>query len=704
MTHILAGVDTGGTFTDMVLLQEGTFRVHKVLSTPADPSRAIMEGLRHLGVLDRLDVLVHGSTVATNAVLEQKGVRTGLVTTAGFCDVLEIGRQTRPSLYDLRARKVPPLVPRSLRVEVVERLDERGQVLVQLDEASLKAAIETLQGAGVEAVAISLLFSFANPAHERMVTEVARATGLYVSASCEVLPEFREYERTSTVVLNAYVGPLIDSYLARLEMDLPEQTTLRIMQSNGGSISSKTARREAARTLLSGPAAGVVGAAFVAEASGFEQIITIDIGGTSTDVALMNNRTITETTNGKIGGYPTKLPMIDIHTVGAGGGSIAWFDAGGALRVGPVSAGANPGPAAYAFGGTEATVTDANVVLGRLLPDRFLSGSMKLDRERAREAVRGIAERLGTTIEEAAMGIIRVVNANMEAAMRVISVERGSDPRDFALVAFGGAGPLHACELAAALRIPHVLVPTVPGVLSALGMLVADILRDYVRTVMVPAEQAQREVVDVLAQLEEQGRNDLLSEGMAAEKIQIEHYLDLRYAGQSYELVIPFEGSVEQAVADFHMAHERRFGYNDPNERVQVVNVRLKARGLADKPVLERREIVKGASATPLYRQPVYFAEADGAVFYEASIYERSALVPGVVLAGPAVIIQYDTTTVLPPSWYAKVDGVGNLIIEIVEERVGYEEYNDGKPDQPGDFSQRVDRHRRRDGDCADAE
>ncbi|MDQ2715989.1 MAG: hydantoinase/oxoprolinase family protein [Chloroflexota bacterium] len=668
MADLLVGVDTGGTFTDIALLHEGTFRVHKVLSTPADPSRAIMEGLQHLGVLDKLGVLVHGSTVATNAVLEQKGVRTGLVTTAGFRDVLEIGRQTRPSLYDLRARKVPPLVPRSLRVEVVERLDERGQVLVQLDEASLTAAIETLQEAGVEAVAISLLFSFANPAHEQSVARAVRAAGLYVSASSDVLPEFREYERTSTVVLNAYVGPLIDRYLARLEMDLPERTTLRIMQSNGGSISSKTARREAARTLLSGPAAGVVGAAFVAEASGFEHIITIDIGGTSTDVAQMHHHTISETTSGKIGGYPTKLPMIDIHTVGAGGGSIAWFDAGGALRVGPVSAGARPGPAAYAFGGTEATVTDANVVLGRLLPDKFLGGSMQLDRARACKAVESIAERLGTTTEEAAMGIIRVVNANMEAAMRVISVERGSDPRDFALVAFGGAGPLHACELAAALRIPRVLVPAVPGVLSALGMLVADILRDYVRTLMLPAEQAQQEVVAVLAHLEEQGRHDLLSEGLAAEKVQIEHYLDLRYAGQSYELAIPFAGSIEQAIADFHVAHQRRFGYNDPNERVQVVNVRVKARGLADKPVLERREMVKDASATPLCRQAVYFAGADGAVCYEAPIYERSTLVPGVVLAGPAVIIQYDTTTVLPPGWCALVDSAGNLIIERSEE------------------------------------
>ncbi|MBV9231961.1 MAG: hydantoinase/oxoprolinase family protein, partial [Chloroflexi bacterium] len=561
MADLLVGVDTGGTFTDIVLLQDGKFKVHKILSTPDDPSRAILQGLSQLDVLGDLSVLVHGSTVATNAVLERKGVRTGLITTSGFRDVLEIGRQTRPKLYDLRVQKVPPLVPRALRVEVIERLNERGEVIVAFDEDSLKAAIAALQAADVEAVAVSLLFSFTNPTHERKVIEQARAAGFYVSASSEVLPEFREYERTSTVVLNAYVGPLIDRYLARLEQGIPQQTALRIMQSNGGSISGVTARREAARTLLSGPAAGVVGAAFVAEASGIAQAITIDIGGTSTDVALISGK-ITETTDGKIGGYPIKLPMIDIHTVGAGGGSIAWFDLGGALRVGPVSAGANPGPAAYGQGGSEATVTDANVVLGRLIPEAFLGGTMSLDTERARAAINSIAERLDSTPEEAALGIIRIVNANMEAAIRVISVERGSDPRNFALVAFGGAGPLHACELAAALRIPRVLVPTVPGVLSALGMLVADTLKDYVRTVMIPAEKAQEAVTSVLAELENQGRSDLLNEGIPAERIVLERYLDLRYVGQSYELIVPFPQDVAQAVNSFHVAHEQRFGYN----------------------------------------------------------------------------------------------------------------------------------------------
>ncbi len=632
-----------------------------------------------------LNVLVHGSTVATNAVLEHKGVRTGLITTAGFRDVLEIGRQTRPKLYDLRVQKEPPLVPRSRRVEVVERLNERGEVLIPFDEMSLKTAIEQMQAANVEAIAICLLFSFANPDHERKVAEAARAAGFYVSVSSEVLPEFREYERTSTVVLNAYVGPLIDHYLKRLEESIPRETRLRIMQSNGGSISSARARREAARTLLSGPAAGVVGAAFVAEASGFKRAITIDIGGTSTDVALIDGA-IAETTDGKIGGYPIKLPMIDIHTVGAGGGSIAWFDAGGALRVGPRSAGADPGPAAYGRGGNEPTVTDANIVLGRLLPEAFLrteasspsprlptpvptAPTISLDPAQARNVVARIAQRLGTGVEEAALGIVRIANANMEAAMRVISVERGFDPRNYILVAFGGAGPLHACELAAALQIPQVLIPTTPGVLSALGMLVADIIKDYVRTVMISAEEAQEGVEKVLSELEAQGQADLALEGFSSEQVTIERALDLRYVGQSYELIVPFAGKVAEAVTAFHAAHERRFGYNSPQERVQVVNVRLKARGITTHPPArfsKERKNERGAehtqaTITPVAVQPVIFA-TNGPTPQDTPIYQRETLPAGGTFTGPAIVTQYDTTTVLPPGWLARIDVIGNII------------------------------------------
>lgn len=663
MADVLVGVDTGGTFTDIVLLQEGKLRVFKVLSTPDDPSRAILDGIRQLDVLQDLHVMVHGSTVATNAVLERKGVKTGLITTAGFRDVLEIGRQTRPKLYDLRVQKTPPLVPRARRVEVVERLNERGEVLVPLDEQSLQTALALLREEGVEAIAVSLLFSFANPQHEQRVTEAARATGVYVSASYEVLPEFREYERTSTLVLNAYVGPLIDRYLARLEEQLPSSSVLRIMQSNGGSILSTTARREAARTLLSGPAAGVVGAAYVAQASDCSRIITLDIGGTSTDVALVDGA-ITETTSGMVGGYPSKLPMIDIHTVGAGGGSISWFDMGGALRVGPASVGANPGPAAYGRGGIEATVTDAHVVLGRLIPDAFLGGTMHLDVERASQVVSTIAQRLNTSLEEAALGIIRVANANMEAAIRVISVERGGDPRHFTLVAYGGAGPLHACELAASLHIPRVLIPATPGVLSALGMLIADTLKDYVRTVMVHAEEAQKVILSTLEVLERQGRAALAQEGIDAQHIVIESYVDMRYVGQSYELTIPFSGDIARLIDTFHTTHERRFGYCDYNERVMVVNVRLKARGVSTYRVLEPQEIVPEIVVTPIATRKVVFVDAEQPVPRDVPVYERAMLHAGASFHGPAIITQYDTMTVVPLTWQVHVDTFGNLLIE----------------------------------------
>jgi N-methylhydantoinase A len=664
----IVGVDTGGTFTDFVVSDDGVLRVHKVLSTPGNPAEAILRGLRELSVGDDLAALVHGSTVATNAVLERKGVRTGLITTAGFRDVLEIGRQTRPKLYALRVEREPPLVPRELRVEVRERLDERGAVLTPLDPDSIDEAITILKLAEVESVAVCLLFSFANPAHEQAVVEAARAAGFHVSASSEVLPEFREYERTSTVVLNAYVAPIMDRYLGELERSLPDAAPLRIMQSNGGSISAATARREAARTLLSGPAAGVVGAAYVASASGFEHAITFDMGGTSTDVALIDGE-LTETTDGTIGDFPTRLPMIDIHTVGAGGGSIAWFDTGGALRVGPRSAGADPGPAAYGRGGVEPTVTDANVVLGRLIPDAFLGGGMALQLDAAREAVGRIATRLGSTVEEAALGMVRIANANMEAAIRVISVERGHDPRLFTLVAFGGAGPLHACELASALRIPRVLVPSTPGVLSALGMLAADILKDYVRTVMVASDAAAGVVEPVFAELEARGRAELTVEGLPAERIVIERYLDLRYAGQSYELVVPYQGDLAAAVDGFHAAHDRRFGYSDPNERVQVVNVRLKARGLAERPEIARAPIDPTVTAEPTSTRTVIFAGASGAEAHETPIYARERFVPGVTFDGPAIITQYDTTTVVPPGWRVMVDETGNLVIERLQER-----------------------------------
>ena len=662
---MLVGVDTGGTFTDFVVQDGTSLRVHKVLSTPDDPARAILQGLDELGVT-AARALIHGSTVATNAVLEQKGARTALITTAGFRDVLEIGRQTRPTLYDLRVERDPPLVPRDLRLEVTERLDERGSVLIELDQDSVEAAVTAVREAGVESVAVCLLFSFANPKHERIVTEQLRQAGLSASASHEVLPEFREYERTSTVVLNAYVAPLMDRYLGNLERSIPAETPFRIMQSNGGSISAAVARREAARTLLSGPAAGAVGAAYVAEASGFRQTISFDMGGTSSDVALIDGD-LTETTDGRVGGHPCRLPMIDIHTVGAGGGSIAWFDAGGALKVGPYSAGASPGPAAYGNGGTEATVTDANVVLGRLSADDFLGGGMNLDVEAARSVVGKVAEQLGSSLEDAALGIARVTNANMEAAIRVISVEKGYDPRGFSLVAFGGAGPLHSCELAAAMRIPRVLVPAIPGVLSAYGMLAADLRKDYVQTIMLAPDADTSGLKPLFEDLSGQGRREILAEGVDEARVDVEQYLDMRYLGQSYELTVPFTGSITDATLEFHAAHHVRFGYSDPDEPVQIVNARVKAFGRAERPEIPLTPFEQETIATPDRTRDVVFAGADGAETRETGIYERENLVAGARINGPAIITQYDTTTVLPPGWQALVDQAGNLVAELVE-------------------------------------
>ncbi|HEX8997763.1 MAG TPA: hydantoinase/oxoprolinase family protein [Ktedonobacterales bacterium] len=658
----LIGVDTGGTFTDFVVASDGAVRIHKEISTPDDPSRAIVNGLAALGVAGDRMTMAHGSTVATNAVLERKGARVGLITTAGFADALEIGRQTRPRIYGFAMRREPPLIPAKVRLEVRERLDEQGHALLPLDPASVDEALATLRHEQVESVAICLLFSFVNPAHERAIAEQARAADFYVSASADILPEFREYERASTVALNAYVGPIIDRYLGRLERSLPPDTPLRIMQSNGGSISAATARREAARTLLSGPAAGVVGAARMAAASGFDQIISFDMGGTSTDVAHVAGA-IAETSEGSVGGYPMRLPMIDIHTVGAGGGSIGWFDTGGALRVGPASAGADPGPAAYGRGGVEPTVADANIALGRLIPEHMLGGALHIDQGAAHQALDKIGRRLALTPEEAALGMLRIVNAHMEGAIRVISVQRGYDPRECALVAFGGAGPLHACELAAALRIPRVLIPPAAGVLSAYGMLAADVLKDYVRTVMLPLAGGDDVIAAELARLAEQGRRDLISEGWAEERIVIERALDLRYTGQSYELTVPFDDGVDMASA-FHSAHARRFGYSDGREAVQVVNVRVKARGRVSPPPLPRPHgDAARASAEPVSVRRVGFSGADGKlIWHETPVYLRERLAPGAALSGPAIIAQYDTTTVLPPAWSATVDVAGALV------------------------------------------
>ncbi len=672
------GVDTGGTFTDFVWLDEhGRFRIYKQLSTPEDPSQAIVEGIEEIPLPQDAGV-VHGSTVATNALLERRGARTALITTAGFGDVLAIGRQNRPDLYALVPQKPEPLVPRQWRFEVSERITAEGAVQTPLRQAELDQLVDRLLVEGVESVAVCLLFSFLWPHHERQIGQAIagrakEGQAVHVSLSSEILPQFREYERTSTTVINAYVAPLMSRYLTRLAARLGKRR-LSIMQSNGGIISADGAGKEAARTVLSGPAGGVVGARYIAELAGFDNLITFDMGGTSTDVALCPGR-LPATTNGAIAGMPLHLPIIDIHTVGAGGGSLAYLDLGGALHVGPQSAGAQPGPACYGRpdGGWRlevqgrrvpfrATTTDANLLLGRLDARNFLGGHMSLDKASAAEALSNLAQDLKLdSPEEAAWHVIQLANATMERAIRRISVERGHDPRRFTLVAFGGAGPLHACELAEQLQIPRVLVPPVPGVLSALGMLAAAPAKDYSRTIM-------REFVDeaeliswleaAFEQLIETAVSDMAREGQDPEALIFEPALDMRYRGQSHELTVPYRR--RDLATDFHAFHERRFGYKRPASDLEIVNIRLKAVANSQPLDLERLPLPENpGEPIPFERKRVWFAGE----LQPTLLFQRDHLSEGQRIDGPAIIFQYDTTTVLPQNWQAQVDSYGNLVI-----------------------------------------
>ncbi|HBY93959.1 MAG TPA: 5-oxoprolinase [Chloroflexi bacterium] len=659
------GIDIGGTFTDLVIFDEvsGTLQTHKVLSTPQDPAQGVFDGLRI--VQNGRWQVVHGSTVATNALLERKGARTALVTTRGFRDILAIGRQNRDAIYDFFADRPEPLIPAERRLAVDERIDHHGDVLVPLDPESLDELVEELHSLEVESVAISLLFSFLRPEHERLIAGKLRAAGFVVSPSSEILPEFREYERTSTTVINAYVAPIMDRYLRRLEVEL-DADDFRIMQSNGGSIHTTQARTQAVRTILSGPAGGVVGAHSVAAAAGFDRIISFDMGGTSTDVSLCDGG-IRVTSEGEIGGLPIRVPMLDIHTVGSGGGSIARVDAGGALRVGPASAGASPGPVCYGLDGTRPTVTDANLVLGRLAPDFFLGGRMRLAEEGARAALgelaaeAGLAARNGLDAAQvAALGVIQVANAHMERALRVISVERGHDPADFTLVSFGGTGGLHACDLARGLGIPRVLVPSAASTLSAFGMLISDVVKDYVQTVMLPGNTPLAELEQRLAPLVERAWHEIVAEQVAAERVALQCELDMRYVGQAYELTIPLNGgNVHEA---FHAAHHQAYGHSEPSAPVEIVNLRLRAVGRVPQPVLAE-EPCASADPSPAYltHRPVVLA--DGVA--DVPFYRGDTLRPGNVVAGSAVIVQKDTTIFLARGDSAQVDPHANLVISL---------------------------------------
>ncbi|MGC8551030.1 MAG: hydantoinase B/oxoprolinase family protein [Acidobacteriaceae bacterium] len=657
-------IDTGGTFTDCVYMRNGTLQVLKVFSTPPDPAQAVLEGLAliHSGKMD----VRHGTTVGTNAMLERKGARVAFITTAGFEDVIAIGRQTRAQLYDWFAPVLECIVSPGLRFGVPERVSAEGEILRTPTDQELDALADAVKKSGAEAIAISLLFSFANPANEQRVAAALAHLRLPVSASHKILPEFREYERASTTVVNACLAPRMEKYLLDLSdrVHAEHQGEVEVMQSSGGITSARIAAREPVRTVLSGPAGGVIGAHRMAQLAGFEKIIGFDMGGTSTDVFLsdVSRGGAALTHESIVAGVPVGVPMLDIHTAGAGGGSIARFDAGGLLRVGPESAGSDPGPVCYGRG-DKVTVTDANLLLGRLDEESFLWGKVKLDRARAHAALDAARGSL-SSVEEYASGILRVVETEMQKAIQVISVERGHDPRDFTLVAFGGGGPLHACALARALRIPRVLIPRLPGALSAVGILLADEVRDYSRTVML-RDDAEEQLARVVSELRSEAEAEFASRGLAPEdpSWRVEKSLDARYRGQGYELNIPFDRTSLAATLEvFHALHQKRYGFCDPQRPVEIVNVRLRAVVVGESFESAKVAGIEGEGQAALSgERPVYF---DGH-WETARIYDREKLVPGDRVSGPSLITEYSSVTVLPPGASATMDGWGNLVVDI---------------------------------------
>jgi N-methylhydantoinase A len=675
------GVDVGGTFTDLALWDDtrGVLAVFKLPSVSHDPAVGILDGLKTLvareGVPpEELTFVAHGTTVATNALLEGKGARTGLLTTRGFRDLLEIARQKRPHLYDLQADKPPPLVPRFLRREVRERLAWDGSIVEKLSLDDVKDALDALAAEDVEALAVCFLYSFVDATHERLVAAEIRARfpDAFVSLSSDVSPEFREYERLSTTVINAYLGPLVGRYLQRFGDDVRRlgiQHAPYVNQSNGGIISVTAAVEQPVRTLLSGPSAGVMGAGWVSAAAGIASIITFDMGGTSTDVARVEDGRPVIGAQRTIAGYPVRIPSLEIETVGAGGGSIAWVDSGGALRVGPHSAGAHPGPACYGRGGTAPTVTDANVVLGRLSSTELLDGRMAVRRELAERAVAGLAVQLGASPIEAARGVLSVVQTNMLGAIRVVSVRKGYDPRAYTLVAFGGAGPLHAAALARDLGIQRVLVPPAPGILCALGLLVAPLRLDLVRTRVAPLEAvAGGEIAQAFEELEQQAFAWLDHEAVPPGRRRHARAFDMRYVGQNFELTVaePIGTTPMDAPAlrrAFLREHERVYGYAAPDEPVQIVALRLTA--FADRELPPMPVLPAAATADPrdarTGERAVYFEEARD--FVATPVYRRERLRAGHRLVGPAIVEQMDSTTVVLGGQEARVDERANLVI-----------------------------------------
>lgn len=686
----MVGVDVGGTFTDLTLVdsKNGEIKNHKVSSTPDDPSRAIMQGIREILEMNSIAVedvqyLAHGTTVATNALIERKGAVTGLIVTEGFRDLLEIGRQTRPSLYNFFAEKPEPVIPGNLRLEVNERLLANGEVYRAVNEVSLKKAIQELKEKGVEAIAVCFLFSYLNPEHEKKAVEMIKEQfpEVYVSASHELVPEFREYSRLSTIALNAYLGPVMKHYMENFlnsvkDYGIPVEPY--ITQSNGGNISIYESVSFPLRTAVSGPAAGVVAAKNLAELTGYKNMITFDMGGTSADFSLIENGEPKISMEREVEGFPARIPMLDIHACGAGGGSIAYIDKGGALKVGPESAGSTPGPASYGRGGTKPTVTDANVLLGRLNPKEILGGRMNLDREVAKRAIQEqICDHSQLTLEEATAGILSVVNANMSRAIRLISIQKGHDPRDFTLVSFGGAGGLHCSALAKELNIPRILIPPSPGTFCSLGLLVTDVRTDYVSSSLQEASpQNMKFVAEQFEELKEEGVKLLDKENIPESKRKYELVIDMRFKGQNYEIPIPVEWDELTPVGltalseRFKEQHEKIYGYAKKEGVLEFVNYRLTAVGQLPKATF-KKSAKTSDSPIPRETRQVYFTEIEEPGYSETKIFAREDLVPGSKVQGPLIVEQMDTTILILPKQTVKVDEYGNLIIHTF----GEEEY-----------------------------
>ena len=678
----MIGIDVGGTFTDFSIFNTETaeLRYYKHPSTPRDPSISIVTGVEKLLEMyaiapEEVSYLAHGTTVATNALIEKKGARVGLIVTEGFRDLLEIGWQKRPSLYNLLTPKAQPLIAPGLICEVSERIVYDGSVKTPLDEEQVREAGWYLQSQQVEAIAVCTLFSFLNPVHEKRIKEILGEVcpDMYVTVSSELVPEFREYSRLSTTVLNAYLGPIMKRYVRNFEQcirDTGIQVHPYVTQSNGSIISISETIDSPIRTAVSGPSAGVIGAVHVGRQCGIDKIISFDMGGTSADISLIENGAPQLFAERLVEGYPVHIPMIDIVTIGAGGGSIAQIDTGGALKVGPQSAGALPGPACYNMGGTEPTVTDANIVLGKLNRERILGGRFPVVYALAEQALKSrICEKAFLSLEEAANGVISVVNSNMLRAMRLVSIERGYDIREFSLIAFGGAGPLHACEVAAEIGITCVIVPPSPGTFCSLGLLMADTKFDLTRSnIMIACENNLAKINDIFRTMIAEGGDLLTKEGIPESRRSYERFVDARYEFQNYEITIPIPDeevtpeNLAQLIQDFHREHERNYGYSNLNNMLQIVNYKISAIGEIDKPSYHSQKIVEDAPlpASLETRAVLYQKETQ---YRDSKVYQREKLLPGCKFRGPVILEQMDSTVVIPPGWSAEVDGYLNLLL-----------------------------------------